>query len=77
MGSGQGHALSCILFNIALEKVVRDLGIETKGTIYNITTQIPAYASVTVLVVRTTSVLKEGIINLSKAVKETGLTINL
>jgi sorting nexin-29 len=31
MGLRQGDALSCILLNITLEKVVRDSGIEGKG----------------------------------------------
>lgn len=70
----QGDTLSCILFNVALEKVVRDLSI---GTIYNETIQILAYAGDIVLVGRAKSVLKEAIINLSKTVKEIGLTINL
>jgi hypothetical protein len=38
--------------------VFRDLGIETKGTIYNKTIQILTYADI-VLVGRTTGVLKE------------------
>jgi hypothetical protein len=38
---------------------------------------ILAYVDAIVLVGRTTSVLQEGIIQLSKAVKETGLTISL
>jgi sorting nexin-29 len=73
----QGNALSCILFNIALEKVVRDSGIETKGTTYNKTILILAYADNIVFVWGTTGVLKEAIIKLSKAVKEMGFTINL
>ena len=32
-GVRQGHALACLLFNIALEKVKQDLGIQTRGTI--------------------------------------------
>lgn len=34
VGLKQGDALSCILFNLALEDVVIDLGIQSKGTIY-------------------------------------------
>jgi hypothetical protein len=64
------------LFNIALAKVVRDSRIETKGTIYNKTVQILAYADDIVLVGRPTGVPTEAIINLSKAAKEMGLTIN-
>jgi sorting nexin-29 len=70
MGLRQRETLSCILFNIALEKVVRDT---VKETIYNKTFQILAYADDIVLVVRTTDVLKEAIINLSKTAKEIGL----
>jgi hypothetical protein len=70
----QGDALSRILFNIALEKVVGDSGIETNGTtsIYNKTIQILACADVIVLVGQTTGVLKEAIVNLSKAAKVMG-----
>jgi sorting nexin-29 len=62
---------------MALEKVVRDSGIETKSTICNKTTEILAYANDVVLVGRTIGVLKEAIINLSKVAKKMGLTINL
>jgi sorting nexin-29 len=72
-----GDALSCILFNLALEKVIRDSGIETKGTIYNKTIQILAYADDIVSVGRNIGVLKEEIKNLSNTAKEMGLTINL
>jgi hypothetical protein len=41
--------MSCILFNIALEKVVRDSGTGTKGSTYNETIQILAYADHIVL----------------------------
>jgi sorting nexin-29 len=73
----QGDTLLCILFNLALEKMIRDSGIETKGTVYNKTIQILAYADDIVLVERNIGVLKEAIKNLSKAAKELGLTINL
>lgn len=69
-GLGQGDTLSCILFNIALAKVARGSRIETKGTTCNKTIQILAYADGIVLVRRTTVVLTEAIINLSKAAKE-------
>ena len=36
--------VSCILFNLALEKAIKDLEIETKGTVYNKTNQTLAYA---------------------------------
>jgi hypothetical protein len=40
MGLRQEDALSCILFNMALGKVVRDSGTETEGTVHNKTIQI-------------------------------------
>jgi hypothetical protein len=49
----------CILFTVALENVVIDLGIETKGTVCTKTIQILAYAHNIVLVGRTAGVLKE------------------
>jgi hypothetical protein len=48
-------------------------GIETKGIIYNKTVKILPYADDIVLVGRTTGVLQEAIINLSKRAKEIGL----
>jgi hypothetical protein len=65
-----------MFFNTASEKVVRDWRIETEAIMYNKTIQMLAYADDIVLVGRTIDVLKEEIINLSKAVKETGLAIN-
>jgi hypothetical protein len=75
VGLRHGDALSCILFNISLGKVVGDSGVETKGTtnIYNKTSQVLACADDIVLVGQTTGVLKEAIVNPSKTAQETGL----
>ncbi|XP_045452694.1 phospholipid-transporting ATPase ABCA3-like [Melitaea cinxia] len=43
-GLRQGDALSCLLFNIALDKSIHDSKIETKGTIYHKSVQILGYA---------------------------------
>jgi sorting nexin-29 len=43
-GVWQGDSLACLLFNIALEKVVRDAGIYTRGTILYKSVQILAFA---------------------------------
>jgi sorting nexin-29 len=40
----QGDSLTCLLFNSALEKVIRDSGIQTTGTIFYKSVQILAYA---------------------------------
>jgi hypothetical protein len=42
VGLREEDALCCVLFNVALEKAVGDLEIETEGTIYNKSTQILA-----------------------------------
>lgn len=43
-GVRQGDSLACLLFNISLEKVMRDPAVETRGTIFNKSVQILAYA---------------------------------
>ncbi|XP_072389549.1 uncharacterized protein [Diabrotica undecimpunctata] len=43
-GLRQGDSLSCLLFNIALERAIEKLGIPTRGTIINRSVQILAYA---------------------------------
>ena len=40
----QGEALTCILFNLASKKVVRDSEIKPKGTTNNRSTQVVAYS---------------------------------
>ena len=43
-GLRQGDGLACPLYNLALEKAIRDSRVETTGTIFNKSTQILAYA---------------------------------
>jgi sorting nexin-29 len=43
-GLRQGDALACLLFNIVLEKIVRDAVIQTNGTILCKSVQLLAYA---------------------------------
>jgi sorting nexin-29 len=43
-GIRQGDALVCLLFNIALEKVIRDANINIRGNIFYRSVQIHAYA---------------------------------
>jgi len=42
-GLRQGNSLTCLLFNLALEKFVRNAGIQTSGTIFYILVQQLAY----------------------------------
>jgi sorting nexin-29 len=53
------------------------LEIETKGTIYNKSTQILAYADDIVIVGRSTYALKETMKKLMKAAQVMGLTVNM
>lgn len=43
MDLSQGDALACLAPNIALEKVVRSIKIQTTDTMYRRTTQLLAY----------------------------------
>ena len=43
-GVRQGDALACLLFNIALKKVIRDAAVNIRGTIFYKSIQIVAYA---------------------------------
>ena len=43
-GLRQGDSLACLLFNLALEKVVRNAGMQTSGTIFYKSVQLLAYA---------------------------------
>jgi hypothetical protein len=73
----QGDALPRKLFNLALKKVVRDSAIETKGTVYNKSTQILAYSDDIVIAGRSTNSLKETLKKLTKTAQVIGLTINM
>jgi sorting nexin-29 len=39
-GVRKGDTLACLLFNISLEKVIRDVEVETRGTIFNTSVKI-------------------------------------
>jgi sorting nexin-29 len=75
-GVRQGDALACLLFNIALENVIRDSGIQTRGTIFFKTVQILAYADDIDLMARTIPGLSEAFLNLEKCARNMGLVIN-
>jgi len=72
----QGDALACLLFNTALEKVIQDSGIQTRGTIFFKTVQILAFADDIDLLARTTLGLNEAFLNLEKSARNMGLVIS-
>jgi sorting nexin-29 len=75
-GERQGDALACLLFNIALEKVIRDSGVQTRGNIFFKTVQILAYADDIDLMARTIPGLIEAFLNLEKSARNMGLVVN-
>jgi sorting nexin-29 len=72
----QGDALACLLFNKALEKVIRDSGIQTRGTIFFKTVQILAYADDIDFMACTIPGLNETFLNLEKSAINMGLIMN-
>lgn len=75
-GLRQGDALACMLFNIALEKAIRDSGINTSGTIYHKSVQVLAYADDIDIIGRSSEDVKNSFILLERAAKKMGLSIN-
>jgi len=75
-GVRQGDGLACLLFNIALEEVIRDSGIQTRETIFFKTVQMLAYADDIDLMARTIPGLSEAFLNLEKSARNMGLVIN-
>lgn len=75
-GLRQGDALSCLLFNVALEKAIRDSGIIVTGTILKKSVQLLAYADDIVIVGRTITALREAASSLIEAARVIGLNVN-
>ncbi|CAG9832840.1 unnamed protein product [Diabrotica balteata] len=76
-GLRQGDALSCTLFNLALEKVMRDSGINLKGTIYTRSIQVMAYADDIIIIGRTQNEAVEAFTRIKNAAENIGLLINI
>lgn len=74
-GIRQGDGLACLLFNLALEKVIRQSKTNCR-TILLKSTQILAYADDIDIIARTMEDLKESFTSIEKAAREMGLTIN-
>jgi sorting nexin-29 len=72
-GLRQGDALSSTLFNIALEKSVRETNLDMRGTIVHKSVQILAYADDVVIVARYENAVKDAFNRLEKASQKMGL----
>ena len=58
-GLRQGGGLSCALFNIGLEGVVRKAGIDTSGSNFNKVVQLLAYANDIDIIARNPETVKD------------------
>jgi hypothetical protein len=75
-GLRQGDALACILFNIALEKIIREANINQRGNIFYKSVQILAYEDDIDIISRSPKSLQEATTALDRAAKMMGLEIN-
>jgi hypothetical protein len=60
-----------------MQKIIKDSGIKSKGTVYNKSAQIRSHANDVVIVGRSMDVLKETVNKLMKAKWVIGLTVNM
>ena len=75
-GLRQSDSLACLLFNLALEKAVRNAGIQTSRTRFYKSFQLLAYADDIDIIARFQTALREAFLSLERAAAEMGLRIN-
>ncbi|XP_058127717.1 uncharacterized protein LOC131291223 [Anopheles ziemanni] len=75
-GLRQGDSLSCILFNVALEGVIRRVGIDTRGTIFWRSIQLLGYADDIDIVAINKRTVAETYAGLKSEAQRVGLQIN-
>ena len=76
-GLREGDGLACVLFNLALERDIRDSRVETTGTIFYKSTQILAYADdIDIIGLRLLSYVAEAYQGIEQAAESLGLQIN-
>lgn len=76
-GLRQGDPLSTSLFDLALESIIRDSGINRKGILFNRSHQCLAYADDVVLIARSRKELEDITLKLMTAAGNMGLYINI
>ncbi|KID80942.1 endonuclease-reverse transcriptase, partial [Metarhizium majus ARSEF 297] len=76
-GLRQGDGLSCLLFNIALEGVIRRAGINTSGTIFTKSVQLLGFADDIDIIARKFETMAETYIRLKSEARRIGLVINV
>ncbi|GFV35733.1 reverse transcriptase domain-containing protein [Trichonephila clavipes] len=75
-GLRQGDSLVCLLFNLVLEKCVRDSGLDRSGTLWNRSLQLLAYTDDIDIIGRSEKAVKEAFQALEISATNVGLTIN-
>ena len=68
--------MACLLFNIALENIIRDAAVKVRGTIFYKSVPILTYADDIDIIGRTQSAMIEAFSSLEKAAKDMHLFIN-
>ena len=76
-GLRQGDGLACVLFNLALEKVIRDANIYNRGTILHKSTQLLAYADDIDIMGRNLKAVQETFTKLKRTSTKMGLEVNV
>ena len=76
-GFRQDDGLSCGLFNICLEMIIRVANIDTTGTIYNKALQILGYADDFDIITRDIRSLDTAVDNIVDAADDVGLQLNI
>lgn len=72
----KGDSKACLLFNITLEKVIKDSGIQTEGTIFHKSIQTLANADNRNIIVKSESDINIAYIALKIATDIMGLRVN-
>ncbi|CAG9837971.1 unnamed protein product [Diabrotica balteata] len=75
-GLRQGDGLSCLLFNLALEKVIRECHINTNDTIFNKSVQVVGYADNIDIIATSTEAMIEAFRSLRASALRIGLKVN-
>ncbi|XP_055610743.1 uncharacterized protein LOC129757503 [Uranotaenia lowii] len=75
-GLRQGHGISCIIFNVALEGVIRRAVGEMRGTIFNRSSQLICFADDIDIVGRSSAAVEEIYRKLKREAERIGLMIN-
>ena len=72
----QEDVQACLLFNIILEKALRDSVLQRTNTIYYKSVQVLTYANDLDIIARSQKALEDAFISLAKSARKMGLQIN-